>query len=320
MNYANHNLKTDLQEWKKRIKHAPYAQFGHQLKYFIANLDKNKQIRGLVIEVCCKHPFSKKYLCKIKKETFLREMFLEFDSEIIQVAFCYQYLKYMIKEGNIHDFHYLMLYQGPKFDEKKTEIIEYFISPIINYLHDKLDKSNSTIFLLEKYKRRTEWFTKKLLYNQYIKAIKNYEQILEDDLRLFLFDQGIDYPFSTPLSATGRADIVGEIETEDPLIVEIKIFDRKKDYGKQRIKEGFTQIVKYANDYNKDVGYLVIFNMDKAELNLNFSETNNIFPPSVIFNNKVFYFIVINAASNASASKSGTIEQIEITEDELTKK
>lgn len=139
-------------------------------------------------------------------------------------------------------------------------------------------------------------------------------------MRLFLFDQGIDYPFSTPTSASGRADIIGEIETDDPLVVEIKIFDRSKSYGKERIKDGFNQIVKYANDYNKDVGYLVIFNMDKAELNFNFTDNSNIFPPSIQFNNKIFYFVVINSANNETASKSGTIQEIEITEKELTKK
>ena len=178
----------------------------------------------------------------------------------------------------------------------------------------------SSVILLEKYKRRTEWFTKGLLNTEYLNATKNYEQIFEDDLRLFLFDQGIDYPFSTPLSSSGRADIVGEIDTNDPLVVEIKIFDREKGYGKGRIKDGFSQIVKYANDYNKDVGYLVIFNLDKAVIDLKFTESGKFFPPSITHNHKTFYFIMINVAFQESASKIGTIESIVITEDELVKK
>jgi hypothetical protein len=216
--------------------------------------------------------------------------------------------------------HNYLIFNCGNFDETKDTIIEDFISPIIYFLYDKLDESNSTIFLLEKYKRRSEWFTCKDLNYRYKMASKSYEQIFEDDLRLFLFDQGIDYPFSTPSSASGRVDIVGEIDTNDPLIIEIKIFDRLKGYGKDRIKDGFTQIVKYANDYNKNVGYLVVFNMDDCELMFNFPDSMKVFPPSINYNNKTIYFIVINCAISESASKIGTLKVVEITEDELIKK
>lgn len=33
--YYNHNLRTDLQEWKNRLVRADYNQFGNQLKYFL---------------------------------------------------------------------------------------------------------------------------------------------------------------------------------------------------------------------------------------------------------------------------------------------
>ncbi len=206
------------------------------------------------------------------------------------------------------------------FEGIKTKIIEEYISPILYFFHDRLNKSNSVVYLLEKYKKRTEWFTKSQLYSAYKSSTKNYEKIFEDDLRLFLFEQGIDYPFSTPMSASGRADIIGEIETDDPLIVEIKIFDRDKGYGAERIKEGFTQIVKYANDYNKDFGFLVVFNMDEVELNLIDSENGNLFPPSTTFNNKTFFVIVVNCLDGKSASKSGNIKEIEISMKNLTKK
>ena len=319
MNYSNHILRTNLQEWKNRLYRATYAQFGNQLKFLIKNIENNPQTNGLLNEANQKYEYSQGDLSQIVEQQ-RRGADIEFESEIHQAAFCHQFLKYMIGVSGNYNLHNLIFFSGRDFDGTKTKIVEDYISPILNYLHDKLDKSNSTIYLLEKYKRRTEWFTKKELFNLYNSAEKNYEQILEDDLRLFLFDQGIDYPFSTPGSASGRADIIGEIETDDPLVIEIKIFDREKGYGKDRIKDGFTQIVKYANDYSKDVGYLVIYNMDKAELNLNFAENNNIFPASIRFNNKVFYFIVINSSCRDTASKLGTIKEIEITENELTKK
>jgi len=318
MNYSNHNLRTDLQEWKNRLYRSPYGQFGHQLKYFLNNLKENKQIAGIMSEASNQYSYKEEQFDEIEKQ-LMRGTKLSFENEINQAAFCYQFLEYFVIKYKTHDLHIYTLFQRSGFDKTRDKIIEDYISPIIYFLHDKLDKSNSTIYLLEKYKKRTEWFFKKELYEQYSSASKNYEQKLEDDLRLFLFDQGIDYPFSTPMSSSGRADIVGEIDTDDPLIIEIKIFDRDKGYGKSRIKDGFAQIVKYANDYNKDVGYLVIYNMDIAELNLNFNESNGIFPPCIKFNNKTYYIIVIDTKLRETASKSGTIKEIKLTEKELTK-
>lgn len=317
MTYSNHNLRTDLQEWKNRLYKAPYEQFSHQLKFFLSNLFANKQLYGILHELTLKHDYSADQLEKIS-EQIMRDAEMSFDSDEHQASFCLQFLTFFTAKHSYELTRYYIV-TGSNFEEKKGNIIEVYISPILNVLHDKLNHSNSTIYLLEKYKRRTEWFTKKGLYHKYKSVDKNYEQIFEDDLRLFLFDQGVDYPFSTPNSASGRADIVGEIETDDPLVIEIKIFDRGKNYGLDRIRDGFNQIVQYSNDYNKNVGYLVIFNMDKVELNFKFSEANNVFPPSIQFNNKVFYFVVINSVVKDSASKSGTMKEIVIMENQLTK-
>jgi len=319
MNYSNHSLRADLQEWKNRLYRAPYSQFGYQLKFLLNNLKTNKQLSGIIAEIILKHKQTDELIDRIIEQSMGR-IDIEFDNEQHQAAFCYQFLNYFIQKYKTYDLHHYTTFQHGDFNDTANGIIEDFISPIIYYLHDRLDKSTAIIYLLEKYKRRTEWFTKKELYNKYASADKGYEQILEDDLRLFLFEQGIDYPFSTPSSSSGRADIIGEIETDDPLVIEIKIFDREKNYGKDRIKDGFSQIVQYTNDYNKDVGYLVIFNMDNAELNFNFEKNDKIFPPKIIFNNKTFYFVVINSSVNPSASKIGSIKEVEVTEEELTKK
>lgn len=319
MNYSSHNLRTDLQEWKNRLYRAPSNQFGHQIKYLFNRIEGNIQLAALINDAKLKYPLAQDYLDK-NGEQIPNESNIVFESPQHQASFCFQFLCWFFAKYKDYELHNYLMFNCGNFDETKDTIIEDFISPIIYFLHDKLDESNSTIFLLEKYKRRSEWFTCKDLNNRYKTALKSYEQIFEDDLRLFLFDQGIDYPFSTPSSASGRVDIVGEIDTNDPLIIEIKIFDRLKGYGKDRIKDGFTQIVKYANDYNKNVGYLVVFNMDDCELMFNFPDSKKVFPPSINYNNKTIYFIVINCAISESASKIGTLKVVEITEDELIKK
>lgn len=318
MNYSNHNLRTDIQEWKNRLYRATYNQFGHQLKFLFNNIDSNKQLYALITEANNKFNYSGEQLNNFT-EQFQRGAEFSFESETEQAAFCYQYLKYLFNERDSFNVHQFTIFAARDFERTKTKFIEEYISPILNFFHDRLDKSNSVVYLLEKYKMRTEWFTKSRLYSAYKNAKKSYEQIFEDDLRLFLFEQGIDYPFSTPMSASGRADIIGEIETDDPLIVEIKVFDRDKGYGPDRIKEGFTQIVKYANDYNKDFGFLVVFNMDEVELNFIDNDNGNLFPPSTTFNNKTFFVIIVNCLDGKSASRAGIIKQVEISMKNLTK-
>lgn len=315
--YYNHNLRTDLQEWKNRLVRADYNQLGNQLSYLINNIESNKILYGLISEITSQYTFDIDYFESKFNERggIFRNTTFENDTE--QASFCYQLLKYLHHKLGHYNVH--QTYMFGDYQRTKSILVDDILTPIVYFFHDKLDKSNSIIYLLEKYKRRVEWFTKKELAEKYKVATKEYEDILEEDLRLFLFDQGIDYPFSTPKSASGRTDIVGSIETENPLIVEIKILDKEKKYGINRIKSGFHQIVKYTEDYSKDVGYLVLYNFDKIRYDFKFNENSNIFPPRLIFNNKVYYFIIIDMYDGETASKLGEIEKKEITENILTK-
>lgn len=317
--YYNHNLRTNIQEWKNRLYRSTEDNFGNQVKFCLNNIENNKILKSILNESVSKYSYDRAYLENISKQMEYGRAEFYFNNESEHASFCYQILNFIIELDKTYNLHYLTFFQKSDFEDIKKSIIEDFISPIFYYFHDQLEKSSSVIYLLEKYKRRTEWFTGNVLIEKYKISTKNYEQILEDDLRLFIFDQGIDFPFSTPKSTSGRADIIGAIDTSDPLVIEIKIFDRNKNYGKNRIIEGFSQIVKYTNDYNKDIGYLVIFNMDKAEINFQLNENNKVFPPIVNLNNKTYCLIVINLNNENSASKIGTTELITIKEDELTK-
>lgn len=316
--YYNHSLRTNLQEWKNRLYRAPYEQLGHQLKYCIGNIEGNKILNGLLHEVILKYPYTEEQLSEFADALEYRQTNTTFENEVQHASYSYSMLKHFIKVCDSYNLHQFTIFSAGDFEETKKGIIEEYITPVFYYFHDRLDKSNSVIYLLEKYKKRTEWFTFNILLDKYLFADKNYEQIFEDDLRLFLFDQGIDYPFSTPKSTSGRGDIIGLIDTGDPIIIEIKIFDREKGYGKKRIVEGFSQIIKYANDYHKDVGYLIIFNTDKAELDFILDEKTKVFPPMVILNNKSFFIITINLYRGVSASKIGMTEVISISERDLT--
>lgn len=103
-------------------------------------------------------------------------------------------------------------------------------------------------------------------------------------------------------------------------MLEVKIFDRNKSYGKEQIIKGFRQIVSYANDYNKSTGYLLVFNMDKVEIDIITRQNDYELPSRVVFGEKTYFLIFINISDSTttSASTRGRIKKVEIREEELT--
>lgn len=60
--YYNHNLRTDLQEWKNRLVRADYNQFGNQFKFFIDFIEGNKITSGILQEITSLYSHSLKFL------------------------------------------------------------------------------------------------------------------------------------------------------------------------------------------------------------------------------------------------------------------
>ena len=217
--------------------------------------------------------------------------------------------------------------------------VRIYLDPLIDYICDQLNECSLALYLLIKYKTRCEWFYGKEIRSLYENenpvmseedgqpvdsALKHRkrdfrEERLNKDLRKFLFDQGIDSAFLDPLSPSGKADVVALLDSQDPLVLEIKIFDRNKKYKKDRIISGFRQIVSYSNDYNKPIGYLLVFNMDQAELNLVTQHNDDSLPAKVIFAGKTYFIIFVNLSPfSEPASKRGKVDKITIREEELT--
>lgn len=315
--YYTHRLRSNLQEWRNRLYKSNYENFGSNLSIFLKRLEDTAVLKSILANAVNEHRIDTDGLNKmLKKGVGLDEEPYQTTNEARLAAVLYQRLNHWFASGY---HHYNLLGYSNSFDEKLRRFLETEVEPIIKYLQDSLEEVNFTLYLLEKYKARTEWFTRQNLVAKYKSATKSYEEIFEDDLRLFLFDQGIDYPFSTPKSASGRADIIGNLDTNDPLVLEIKVYDTAKSYRKNRIIDGFTQIVRYANNYNKDVGYLVIFNLDNSEIQIVGSESkaNVAFPNRVMFNDKIYFIVFINLNSDQTASKQGKIKVEEIREEEL---
>jgi hypothetical protein len=313
--YYNHNLRVNLKEWRNRLIKTSIDQFDNGHKYFF---DKLKTTPALFA-----------YLADsqfIPEEGFFDT--LNWDYEVPEFRFAseeheaiirFYMIEYLLAQPDTTISGWLMnLVGGSNLNESINQYVEVYIDPIVNYLSDQLDEGSAVLYLLEKYKLRCEWFYKQRLTELYQSNSKTGENKLEEDLRLFLFEQGIDYPFSTPLSASGRADVISMLHTDDPLVVEIKIYDESKNYRKNRIVDGFSQVVKYATDYHKNVGYLVTFVIDPVNFEIQGAEHDKAWPNRVTFEGKSYYLIFINLSSELTASQSGKIKKQVITIEDLT--
>lgn len=152
----------------------------------------------------------------------------------------------------------------------------------------------------DRYRHRTEWFHKKRLFEAYNSDTTNGENILTTDLREYLHDQGIDYPFSETISSSGKPDIIGLVDTSEPSVLEIKLFKQDKKYDKGYIRKGLKQAYQYALDYGKSIGYLLIFNLDEKEIEFENEKKEPI--KSIQIGNKVIYIIVVNVFCNTKSA------------------
>lgn len=240
-----------------------------------------------------------------------------FDSDVLFACFCQSMLKLLLQtsDGGLGIINEVSL-KGD-LAEQVDDFNEKYLMPFHQHIDERIDDFNSTLYLLQKYKYACEWFERDRLYSQYKGDESRGEANLDNDLRRFLFLQGIDYPFSSPLSASGRADVIAELDTDNPLVLEIKIFDLDKGYDKAYIRKGFRQAYDYANDYNEPVGYLFVFKTCEQDLIVNLKESG--MPRKVIFGDKTIFIIQSDIfAHDKSASERKKLDPYVIDEDYLT--
>lgn len=154
---------------------------------------------------------------------------------------------------------------GDRPEDSAKAFVSVVVDPLVDYLQDRIEDGGSVLGVLERYKRRTEWFYQAELYQRYMDDPRRGEANLDSDLRKYLVDQGIAFPFSQPRSPSGEVDIVAL--GGEPLTIEVKLFLPKARKDRKYIRQGFSQARRYARDYGLPIGYLVVFNLsDKALL------------------------------------------------------
>jgi hypothetical protein len=179
-----------------------------------------------------------------------------------------------------------------RFADMYRDFVEIFVDPLVNFLHDRLEEGGSVLGVLERYKRRTEWFHQRELHDRYTADSTRGEAALDAHLREYLVDQGISYPFSQPRSPSGEADVVANLGGDEPLALEVKLFLPSAGKDNAYIRQGFAQAVRYASDFMLPAGYLVVFNLTKELLGFE-GEGDSRWPPTVRVGDTSVFLIAV---------------------------
>ncbi|WP_329051231.1 hypothetical protein OG738_03795 [Amycolatopsis sp. NBC_01488] len=193
---------------------------------------------------------------------------------------------------------------------------EQAIEPFVEYLEERLGTASQTLYLLERLKRRLETFDVDELYARYDADKTHGEAIYDRYIQKFLFDQGVDYIISQPRSASGEADNIANVGSDDSLVEETKLYNGDH-YDVSYIRKGFNQAVHYAHDYGKTVSHLIVINLSENNLQISSDDDATLWPPRLHASGVTVFVVVIRARPMPSASYRGSQKTVAVTRDDL---
>jgi hypothetical protein len=203
---------------------------------------------------------------------------------------------------------------GRSLDTAVERVTEEIIAPFLNFVVAEVNTASAALHLVGRFKRHVEWFEQQQLFDQATADTSKSEDVYDTRLRRFLFEEGVDYPFSKPRSASGEADVVADIDTDDPLVCEVKLFDDDR-YKVPAIAKGVRQAIRYAHDYGKAVAHLVVINLSEKRLSLP-SEVQSA-PPRIVVEGVTLFMIVVQGRPRPSASKEKPVETVKVEREHL---
>lgn len=307
------NLRVALQERRTRLHRTDFQIYNDELRYFLQFLEKNTYVRPLLLMLEANFPVDFDLWQKELEET-RRVGFPQLENG--RAALCYRIIVQCVDENQQGDALEWGSFLGQRssFSDNINDFTEKVVDPFVNFLHDRIEDGGNVLHLIERFKLKVEWFRQSELYDLYKDKTAVGEARLDRELRASLFEGGIDYPFSEPSSPSGKADVIALLGSDDPLVLEVKVFDPEQGKNKNHLRQGFHQVSRYANDYNQNSGYLVIFNCSDRRLVISSGEASETeFPPRIVYGGKTFFVISLDIRpSTDPASKEKPENRLDI--------
>ena len=145
-----------------------------------------------------------------------------------------------------------------------------FIRPILNYIINQLTEENYVLYLLDRYKQRTERF-------KTINPEGKRELDLQQDLFLYLFDEGLELGNSTNIG-NGEVDFIINVNG-NPFLIETKLYKKGTSY-----KKYISQLKDYMGKVSANWGCLYIFTTEDVTFEFE-TNYNNIFLRTIYIGN-----------------------------------
>jgi len=282
------------------------------LKIFFEFIENNLILKSVLEELSKDLPDPEPLIAQIKNS---RRAVLP-SSYLYKVRACLSLLKYMIEKNEQPWEIMAHISASRNINSLTSEAFQEFFVPVYKYIDERIISIDSFLYFLIRFKLKCEWFEREKLFNLYSKDTSKGESNLDKILRAYLFDQGIDFPFSKPSSPSGEVDVLSVIK-QKPIPLEVKIFDGK-GRSRSHIRQGFRQALNYAKDYDAPSAYLVVFNVSHYDLVFKLSSLE--FPQKLAIDNKTIYFFSINLYPYEKSASKRDLKIYEITEEYLLKK
>ncbi len=217
-----------------------------------------------------------------------------------------------ISESDLDIIQFLsVLSTETHYDAMARDFAEQVVRPLFDYLDEQIGDGSSVLYALERYVLQIEWFDQERLYTQFQIDSRRGEEVYDRHLREFLFGEGFNMPYSQLHSPSGRSDVLSGLESDDPLVCELKVYDdANRDIA--HLATGVTQALQYANDHGKSVAHLVIINLTDRPLQLPSDGPESVKPPYLDLPGVRVYIIQVRGLPRESASKQGKTEPLAV--------
>ena len=290
------DLRVRLQERRNRLYRTGARSYHEELQYFLNFLDENPYTHSLLTMLDENSSVDFEEWETGVKGRGERPSFPE--AEEGRAKICHQILRRCNAAQIPGEWQkWLRTFSTDNtYDGQVRDLTEAVVDPFVGFLHDRIDDGGNVLFIIQRYKLQVEWFKRNELYYLYKNNTSVGEANLDKHLRAALFEGGIDYPFSQPSSPSGEADVVALLGSNDPVVLEVKVFDPELGRNSRHLSQGFHQVLRYSNDYNQNLGYLVIFNCSGQQLVIGAGESSEQnFPPRVNYGGKTFLLLLLTS-------------------------
>lgn len=314
------DLQVKLRERLRRLLTQDFTQAGHEVRLTVDWINRQPALRAVLAEADLVEPDLDfmGFEAGLPGGQRLSWTSRTEEGRAVLIWRLMQHIADDDRAGRGHDaiYPYSSEFEG-NLNDQVHELARVVIAPLFDFLAERIAAESSVLYILERYVRRVEWFDRDKLYARFDADRRNGEEIFNLDLQRFLFLEGDYVTYAKSRSASGEADVIGDLDTDDPLVCDGKVFDGG-GRGRNYLAKGFNQIIQYAQDHQKNVAYLVIFNITGRPLEFATDGPPGASPPYIEMSGIRVYLVAVRALPpHTTASKLGKATPFTLTRDDL---